>query len=227
MLAKLRRRLNYAKGMSTLAVFLVLGGVAWAATELPENSVGTKQLKKHAVTLPKIAAGTRAALRGQRGPRGFRGPACAASNPACRGPAGAPGPAARALVKENAAPEAEPAPLHPLATVGAYAIKYRCEADPDYLPGVRVRLYANGPDGSTYGGYFDSLTGKTVTTRGVIGSGTDASIAGTASSPSGAADQMGVVRLVSGATMVTVDYTIVADGAADLCHVIASAYRAS
>jgi hypothetical protein len=40
--------------MSSLAVFLVLGGGAFAATQLPKNSVGAKQLKKNAVTTAKI-----------------------------------------------------------------------------------------------------------------------------------------------------------------------------
>ncbi|MGN6663506.1 MAG: hypothetical protein ACTHK6_04775 [Solirubrobacterales bacterium] len=41
--------------MSTIAVFLVLGGAtAFAASQLGKNSVGTKQLKKNAVTAAKI-----------------------------------------------------------------------------------------------------------------------------------------------------------------------------
>jgi hypothetical protein len=40
--------------MSSIAVFLVLGGTAFAATQLGKNSVGTKQLKKNAVTAAKI-----------------------------------------------------------------------------------------------------------------------------------------------------------------------------
>jgi hypothetical protein len=48
-------RLTYANVMSTIAVFLVIGGAsALAATQLAKNSVGTKQLKKNAVTAAKI-----------------------------------------------------------------------------------------------------------------------------------------------------------------------------
>jgi hypothetical protein len=44
--------------MSSIAVFLVLGGAAaFAATQLPKNSVGSKQLKKNAVTTAKIKKG--------------------------------------------------------------------------------------------------------------------------------------------------------------------------
>jgi hypothetical protein len=40
--------------MSSIAVFLVLGGAAFAAAQLPKNSVGKKQLKANAVTTAKI-----------------------------------------------------------------------------------------------------------------------------------------------------------------------------
>lgn len=53
-----RRRLTYASVMSSIAVFLVLGGAAFAATQLPKNSVGTKQLKKNAVNGSKVKDGS-------------------------------------------------------------------------------------------------------------------------------------------------------------------------
>lgn len=52
---QLRKRLTYANVMSSIAVFLVLGGAtAIAAGQLAKNSVGPKQLKKNAVTSAKI-----------------------------------------------------------------------------------------------------------------------------------------------------------------------------
>jgi hypothetical protein len=52
---RLWKRLTYANVMSSLAVFLVLGGAtAFAAGQLAKNSVGSKQLKKNAVTAAKI-----------------------------------------------------------------------------------------------------------------------------------------------------------------------------
>lgn len=52
---KIRKRLTYANVMSSIAVFLVLGGAsALAASQLGKNSVGSKQLKKNAVTAAKI-----------------------------------------------------------------------------------------------------------------------------------------------------------------------------
>jgi hypothetical protein len=51
---QLRKRFTYANVMSSIAVFLVLGGSAFAATQLGKNTVGSKQLKKNAVTTAKI-----------------------------------------------------------------------------------------------------------------------------------------------------------------------------
>lgn len=52
---QIRKRLTYANVMSSIAVFLVLGGAtAFAATQLGKNSVGAKQLKANAVTAAKI-----------------------------------------------------------------------------------------------------------------------------------------------------------------------------
>lgn len=51
---QIRKHITYANVMSSIAVFLVLGGAAFAATVLPKNSVGTKQLVNNAVTTAKI-----------------------------------------------------------------------------------------------------------------------------------------------------------------------------
>ncbi|HTR74975.1 MAG TPA: hypothetical protein VMH33_06910 [Solirubrobacterales bacterium] len=69
----IRKRLTYANAIATLALFLALGGGAYAATQLPRNSVGTAQLKAGAVTSGKIARKARKQLRGNRGPQGPQG----------------------------------------------------------------------------------------------------------------------------------------------------------
>jgi hypothetical protein len=43
--------------ISLVALFVALGGTTYAATSLPKNSVGTKQIKNNAVTSKKIARG--------------------------------------------------------------------------------------------------------------------------------------------------------------------------
>ena len=55
---RIRSKLSYANVMATVAAFLALGGVGYAATQLPKNSVGAKQLKKGAVTSAKVKNGS-------------------------------------------------------------------------------------------------------------------------------------------------------------------------
>src|SRR5437763_16331450 len=74
MLARLASRLTYANVMATVAVFLALGGGAYAALDLPKNSVGTKQLKNHAVTPKKVSPKAVKLFKGQRGAPGPAGP---------------------------------------------------------------------------------------------------------------------------------------------------------
>jgi hypothetical protein len=49
-----RLKLTYAGVISTLALFIALGGAGYAATQLPKNSVGSRQLRANAVTGAKI-----------------------------------------------------------------------------------------------------------------------------------------------------------------------------
>ena len=51
---QIRKRLTYANVVSSIALFLVLGGATALAAGLAKNSVGSKQLKKNAVTSAKI-----------------------------------------------------------------------------------------------------------------------------------------------------------------------------
>ena len=54
MLHRNRFRPTYASVTATLALFIALGGGAYAATALPANSVGPKQIKKNAVERAKL-----------------------------------------------------------------------------------------------------------------------------------------------------------------------------
>jgi len=87
-----------ANAVAYLALFMALGGTsAYAAGALPKASVGTKQLKKSAVTSPKVRDGSLRARdfaagelpRGERGAQGAIGPK-GATGP--QGPAGDEGP---------------------------------------------------------------------------------------------------------------------------------------
>lgn len=69
----MRPKLSFANVMVVVLTFIVLGGGAYAATQLPRNSVGTAQLKNEAVTKKKLARGV---LRNQyKPPIGVPGPA--------------------------------------------------------------------------------------------------------------------------------------------------------
>lgn len=74
--------------VSLIALFVALGGTTYAATTLPANSVGTRQLRDGAVTKKKIGKKTLQALRGNRGPQGPTGTAGAQG---VKGDTGAPG----------------------------------------------------------------------------------------------------------------------------------------
>jgi hypothetical protein len=51
---RLRPKLTYSNVIATIALFVALGGVATAATSLPRNSVGSKQLRNGAVDTKKL-----------------------------------------------------------------------------------------------------------------------------------------------------------------------------
>ncbi len=72
---RLRAKLTYANVVSTLCLFLLLGGAAYAASQLPKNSVGAKQIKRGAITPAKLAAATKRAFAPVTGPQGPPGAA--------------------------------------------------------------------------------------------------------------------------------------------------------
>jgi hypothetical protein len=77
---RLRSKLTYSNVMVTVLAFVVLGGgTAFAATQmLPKNSVGSRQLKKGAVTPAKLSKAAKTTLTGPAGatgPKGATGPA--------------------------------------------------------------------------------------------------------------------------------------------------------
>jgi hypothetical protein len=93
-MSRLRSHVSYANVMATIAVFVALGGTSYAVTQLPRNSVGSKQIrtgsvgaseihtnavrskdiKNRNVALRDISLGARKSLRGQPGPAGPQGP---------------------------------------------------------------------------------------------------------------------------------------------------------
>src|SRR5438128_2406124 len=80
------RHLSYANVAATLALFIALGGGAYAALSLPRNSVTTVQVKNGSLLAKDFGKGQL-----KPGPRGPAGPAGAAGGKGAAGGAGAPG----------------------------------------------------------------------------------------------------------------------------------------
>src|SRR3954447_12903734 len=83
MVTKIRKQLSYANVMATLAVFMVLGGGAYAATKLPKNSVTTIQVKDRSLLGKDFKSGQL--------PKGQKGATGDAGLPGAKGAPGAPG----------------------------------------------------------------------------------------------------------------------------------------
>ncbi len=94
MLARIRTGLSYANVVGTLALFIALGGVSYAAVKLPARSVGSKELKTGAVTSDKVRNGTLRKKDFKKGqlPRGADGSAGADGADGLPGMNGAAGP---------------------------------------------------------------------------------------------------------------------------------------
>jgi hypothetical protein len=103
--------------VALVALFVALGGGAYAALKLPANSVGPAQLKKGAVTPPKLSPAAKTALSkpgpkggtGARGPEGPRGDSGPRGGTGPKGDTGLAGPGATILNWDEAA-SATPVP---------------------------------------------------------------------------------------------------------------------
>jgi hypothetical protein len=97
--------------VASTALAVALAGTTYAASSLPRNSVGTKQIRNGAVTKVKISPKAIASLKGARGLRGIQGPQGlpgpagdkgAKGDPGATGPPGPSEPGARwALVSDT------------------------------------------------------------------------------------------------------------------------------
>jgi hypothetical protein len=74
--------------MSTIAVFVAIGGTSYAAVSLPRNSVGSAQIRHSAVGTSELRTGAvhktdiaKTTIAGLRGTKGDQGPAGAAGAP--------------------------------------------------------------------------------------------------------------------------------------------------
>jgi hypothetical protein len=78
-LRRIRSRITYSNVIASLALFIALGGGAYAAIKIPKNSVGSAQIKSNAVISSKVKPGSLLAndfKAGQlpQGQQGIQGP---------------------------------------------------------------------------------------------------------------------------------------------------------
>jgi hypothetical protein len=112
-------------GVALIALFVALGGGAYAALKLPANSVGAAQLKKSAVTPTKLSPAAKIALStpgpkgaaGAPGPEGPRGEAGPRGDSGAKGDTGLKGDTGP---KGDAGPKGDPGSAGPGASILNY-----------------------------------------------------------------------------------------------------------
>ncbi|MEI2702223.1 MAG: hypothetical protein V9E83_07465 [Baekduia sp.] len=153
-------RVTYANVTSTLALFLSLGGVSWAAATLPRNSVGSAQIKAGAVTPAKLSSAAIRKLAGAPGPEGQAGPQ------GDRGPAGSSATVDAQLQSTIDAQKTQ------IQTLNATVTDLRAEIE-DLTPrvtGAETAASAAGTTATTVSGQVTTLTGKVSTSCSKINS---------------------------------------------------------
>ncbi len=111
--------------LALLALFIALGGTSYAATQLPANSVGTRQIRDSSVTKAKLSDSLRQTLArvspepaAGRGAAGPTGPAGSAGAPGAPGANGAPGTVSTARAYGYETYPANPCPPGAAASCG-------------------------------------------------------------------------------------------------------------
>jgi len=174
---KLRAGLSYANVVATLALFIALGGVSYAAIALPAGSVGTTQLKTDAVTSVKVRNGTLRKSDFKDGllPRGKHGDPGQDGQPGDNGPPGQRGRDGLPGDEGDSGAPGAAGPAGPGGTAGAAgddgSIGPAGPAGPDGEAGPRGFTGPTGPSGPQGPGGPPGLQGPSgvVTTHRITG----------------------------------------------------------
>jgi len=233
----MRRHLTYANVMSSIAVFMVLGGVSYAAATLPRDSVGTKQLRRNSVTHSKMASGsvghkelrrrsvTRGALstdiRSQLAKAGATGP---------RGPAGAAGPGAK-RIHWSAAASANPTSTT-ILSIGGVTLGASCAQTGN---GTQVSTSVRSSTAATFYDLFSTNSGSDPNSPSNADTGSfQLSLAAGQTLPSpgpevdtGFFRAFATVHLVTASRTITINAVQFVDGDADRCSFEGTAVSAS
>lgn len=119
--------------IATIALLVALAGTGYAASALPANSVGNKQLQNNAVTTSKVKDHTllKVDFAANQIPRGSVGPPGPPGAPGAKGATGAAGPSGTAATKwalvgkdGNIIASSTPAPLVVQSSLGQYYVNF-------------------------------------------------------------------------------------------------------
>jgi hypothetical protein len=183
-LTKVTPHLTYANVVSTLCLFIALGGSSYAAVKLGKNSVGSKQIARNAVKASETARNSVGSVevidrsllakdfrRGQL-PAGARGPTGPAGDAGPAGPTGPPGPTRGATsagleavpagglvgVVNNTAQSVEMPSAGRLFSIGTGTFKAVCGPDPCTVE-LRLWVIPEGGPGQAMRGTLRVLSG--------------------------------------------------------------------
>jgi hypothetical protein len=74
-MSRIRQQMTYANVISTICLFLLVGGgTAFAASQIAKESIGAKAIKKESIGPGKLTKAAKAALEGPKGATGPAGP---------------------------------------------------------------------------------------------------------------------------------------------------------